>query len=216
MAQSFASSEEAASPVSRIKARACVRSRAFTNSSPTRRWIRSSTAGAEPAAASSSHSPGPDPTTSEPSGSRWARPNRTPSAAARFPSESARTPTFARGVRSEIRRVLCARAPETSHPATVSIGWGVARRRAVVGVGAAALIIAGLEILHQIHEPQALRDLSPLASEVSSRRDPSEVFALAPERDQLTNVKLAILAIDGLSWEVLVPLLDRGDLRKRS
>ena len=94
--------------------------------------------------------------------------------------------------------------------ATVSIGWGVARRRAVVGVGAAALLIAGLEILHQIHEPQVLRDLSPLASEVSSRRDPSEVFALAPERDQLTNVKLAILAIDGLSWEVLVPLLDRG------
>jgi len=95
--------------------------------------------------------------------------------------------------------------------AVVSIGWGIAKRRSAVGVGAAALLIAGLEILHQIHEPQELRDLSPLASEVSSETRPSEVFAIAPERDQLANVKLAILAIDGLSWEVLVPLLNRGE-----
>src|SRR5262249_58764119 len=72
-----------------------------------------------PAGASSSHSPGPDPTTSVPSGSRAVRPNGTPSEAATSPPTGARSCTLVSGVQS-VRvgaRAAPARRPLPSHPA---------------------------------------------------------------------------------------------------
>ena len=86
--------------------------------------MRAARAGPWPGAASSSHSPGPDPATSVPPGSLTARPNGTASSAAARPPIGARTPTLASGVQSVRVSPACARRPLTSQPSTTSTGGG--------------------------------------------------------------------------------------------
>src|SRR5215469_3469863 len=88
---------------------------------------------ARPGAASSSHSPGPEPTTRVPSGSRAVLPNGTPSEAATSPPTGARSCTLVSGVQSVRVRApaALARRPLTSHPAlTVTGGAGAMGLRA--------------------------------------------------------------------------------------
>src|SRR5262249_13553126 len=77
---------------------------------------------AVPGAPSSSHSPGPEPITSTPSDRREARPKGTPNAPAVGESGSARPSTFASGRRSASRSDAVDRRPDTSQPATTSVG----------------------------------------------------------------------------------------------
>src|SRR5215469_5928578 len=122
---SSASRSGACSPVTRTSARPWVRSITLTNSSgadPAAVSVsRPATAAAAPGGASTSHSPGPDPATSQPA-SRLARPNGTPSALAIAPFHGARTCTLASGVQSVIVRAASLRQPLTSQPASTMTG----------------------------------------------------------------------------------------------
>src|SRR6516225_10084982 len=122
---SSASRSGACAPVTRTSARPWVRSITLTNSSgadPAAVSVsRVITGPAAPAGASTSHSPGPEPTTSEPA-SRLARPNGTPSALAIAPFHGARTWTLASGVQSVIVRAASLRQPLTCQPASTTTG----------------------------------------------------------------------------------------------
>src|SRR5437870_171589 len=89
---------------------------------------------ARPGAASSSHSPGPEPTTRVPSGSRAARPNGTPSEAATSPSTGARNCILVSGVQSVRVSAPVARRPLTSHPALTTTGGAGAMGLRATGV----------------------------------------------------------------------------------
>src|SRR5690348_3732292 len=129
---SRAISSAASGPVIRISARPWVRSTTLTNSSGAESAATVSSqpataaAAAAPGGASTSHSPGPEPTTShDPSGSAssWPqRPNGTPSALAIAPFHGARRWTLASGVQSVIVSAASLRSPLTSHPASTRTG----------------------------------------------------------------------------------------------
>src|SRR3712207_1580186 len=122
MAQTFASRSGALAPVIRTSARPCVASKTLT-SPPS--WIastRSMTAALAPGAASSSHSPGPEPTTSFPCSSRAARPKGTPRSLASTPSWGANTRILARGVQSVIFRSAALRRALISQPCSTVVG----------------------------------------------------------------------------------------------
>src|SRR5215831_3723903 len=127
--QTLASTLAADGPCSLINARPWVRSTQVTDSPGACAAAFSSIGSSEPAwpgAASSSHSPDPEPTTRVPSGSRAARPNGTPSEAATSPFTGARSCTLASGVQS-VRvsapaPAALARRPLTSHPAWTTTG----------------------------------------------------------------------------------------------
>src|SRR5436190_23600997 len=93
---------------------------------------------ARPGAASSSHSPGPEPTTRVPSGSRAARPNGTPSEAATSPCTGARSCTLVSGVQSVRVSAPLARRALTSHPALTTTGGAGA-----MGLRATAVLARG-------------------------------------------------------------------------
>src|SRR6476619_3372867 len=146
---SRASRSAASGPVTRTSARPWVRSVTLTNSSPaaSAATVASQlvTAAAAPGGASTCHSPGPDPTTSQtPSGPSWlapytpppsrlARPNVTPSALAIAPFHGALRWTLASGVQSVIVSAASLRPPLTSQPASTRTG----------GAGAIGLLDTG-------------------------------------------------------------------------
>src|SRR5580704_15762838 len=146
---SRAISSAASVPVIRISARPWVRSTTLTNSSGAESAATVSSqpptaaAAAAPGGASTSHSPGPEPTTSQPpsgfrgdagrssppepaepgpASSRPQRPNGTPSALAIAPFHGARRWTLASGVQSVIVSAASLRAPLTSQPASTRTG----------------------------------------------------------------------------------------------
>src|SRR5689334_23906125 len=126
---SRASSSVASGPVTRTSARPWVRSTTLTNSSgaESAATVSSQPATAAAAAAaggaSTSHSPGPEPTTSQgPSASRPQRPNGTPSALAIAPFHGARRWTLASGVQSVMVSGASLLDPLTSHPASTRTG----------------------------------------------------------------------------------------------
>jgi hypothetical protein len=92
--------------------------------------------------------------------------------------------------------------------AALAAGGLIAARRSALGVGLAVLLIGCLEIFHQLHEPSRRLDLSRYASgDVAPR--PIEVEP-AIESERLRETKLAIFGVDGLAWELLIPLMERG------
>src|SRR5712675_1644432 len=130
---SRASMSAASGPVIRTSARPWVRSTTLTNSSGAESAAivpsQPAAAAAAPGGASTNHSPGPEPTTSQapsrPSGpapSRPARPNGTPSALAIAPFHGARRWTLTSGVQSVIVSAASLRPPLTSHPASTRTG----------------------------------------------------------------------------------------------
>src|SRR5215831_1159912 len=132
--QTLASTLAADGPCSLINARPWVRLTQVTDSPGACAAAFSSVGSSAPAwpgAASSSHSPGPEPTTRVPSGSRAARPNGTPSEAATSPSTGARNCTLVSGVQSVRVRApapaALARRPLTSHPALTTTGSQLVR-----------------------------------------------------------------------------------------
>src|SRR5689334_253827 len=122
---SRASRSAASGPVIRISARPWVRSTTLTNSSPAASAAtvpsQSVTAAAAPGGASTCHSPGPDPTTSQPC-SRSARPNGTPSALAIAPFHGARRWILASAVQSVMVSGASLQDPLTSQPASTRTG----------------------------------------------------------------------------------------------
>src|ERR671912_672698 len=122
MAQTFARRSGALGPVIRTSARPCVASKTLTSPSSLFCFTRSLTAALVPGAASNSHSPGPEPTTSVSYASRAARPNGTRRARASSPSVDASTRTLARGVQSMIFRSAALRRALTSQPCLMVVG----------------------------------------------------------------------------------------------
>src|SRR5262249_41268456 len=132
MRHSLASRLGARDPLSRTRARPWLWSTQVTDSPgawATRR--PGSRSAARPGAASSSHSPGPEPTTSVPAVSLPASPaqpalaawpNRTPSAAAASPPTGARTCPLVSGAQSVSVRPRSARRPLTSQPSILTTG----------------------------------------------------------------------------------------------
>src|SRR6266480_3098379 len=157
--QTLASTLAADGPQSLINARPWVRSTQVTDSAGACAAAFSSIGSSEPTrpgAASSSHSPGPEPTTRVPSGSRAARPNGTPSEAATSPCTGARSCTLVSGVQSVRVRapapVAVARRPLTSHPALTTTGGAGA-----MGLRATAVLARGSD------SPEPPGGLRPLA-----------------------------------------------------
>src|SRR5215475_1110339 len=139
--QTLASTPAAGRPLSLINARPWVRSTEVTDSPGACAAALSSpgsSAPAWPGGASSSHSPGPEPTTRVPSGSRAARPNGTPSQAATSPPTGARSCTLVSGVQSVRVSAPLARRPLTSHPALTATGGAGA-----MGLRATAVLARG-------------------------------------------------------------------------
>src|SRR5215207_2148533 len=122
MAHTFASRSGALAPVIRMIARPWVASKTLTRPSSCTSSTRCVTAGLVPGVASKSHSPGPEPTTSVPCGSRAARPKGTPRARATSPSGDANTRILARGVQSMIFRSAALRRALTSQPCLMVVG----------------------------------------------------------------------------------------------
>src|SRR5215217_1192801 len=122
MAHTFASRSGALAPVIRTSARPCVASKTLTSPSSRTCSTRCVTALLVPGAPSSSHSPGPEPTTSVPCASRAARPKGTPRAQAISPSVDASTRTLARGVQSVIFSSAALRQALTSQPCSMVVG----------------------------------------------------------------------------------------------
>jgi hypothetical protein len=90
------------------------------------------------------------------------------------------------------------------------IGIGAARGgRLVLTLGLAAALLLGLETLHRRHERPLVRDLTEAVPEALAG---GEVADPEPAAERLDNAKLVILGFDCLSWEVLLPLLRRGEL----
>src|ERR671912_93282 len=122
MAQTFARRSGVRGPVIRTSARPCVTSKTLTSSSSCTSPTRFETAALVPGAASSSHSPGPEPTTSVSYASRAARPNGMPRARASSPSVDASTRTLARGVQSVIFSSAALRRTLTAQPCSTVVG----------------------------------------------------------------------------------------------
>src|SRR5215216_865678 len=122
MAHTFASRSDALAPVIRTSARPCVASKTLTSPSSCTASTRSITAALVPGAASNSHSPGPEPTTSVLWASRAAHPKGTPRARATSPPVDASTRTLARGVQSVIFSSAALRRALTSQPCSMVMG----------------------------------------------------------------------------------------------
>jgi hypothetical protein len=90
------------------------------------------------------------------------------------------------------------------------IGIGAARGgRLVLSLVLAAGLLLGLEALHRRHERPLVRDLAAAVPEALAGGEPA---APHPVAERFDNAKLVVLGLDCLSWEVLLPLLRRGEL----
>src|SRR5215218_11262779 len=122
MAHTFARRSGVLGPVIRTSARPCVASKTLTSPSSRTCSTCCVTVVLVPGAASRSHSPGPEPTTSVPWASRAARPKGTPRARAISPSVDASTRTLARGVQSVIFSSAALRRELISQPCSMVVG----------------------------------------------------------------------------------------------
>ncbi len=91
--------------------------------------------------------------------------------------------------------------------ATLAIAGG--RRRAGFALGASALIFLLLEGMHAWHERPRFRDL---ARDVPAALAAASVLPPRPAAEGFENARLVVLGFDGLSWEVVLPLLQSGQL----
>jgi hypothetical protein len=83
------------------------------------------------------------------------------------------------------------------------------RARALLLLAASLALLAGLQALHSWHERPRVRDL---AAEVPPLLASGDSAAAAPRREPFRNARMVVLGLDGLGWEVLIPLLRRGEL----
>jgi predicted AlkP superfamily phosphohydrolase/phosphomutase len=96
--------------------------------------------------------------------------------------------------------------------AALCAGLAVASRRlprAAGLLGLAAALLVGLGRLHGWHERPLVRDL---AQDLPRALSAAPVRAAAPAAERFESARLVLLGFDGLSWEVLLPLLRRGEL----
>ena len=70
-------------------------------------------------------------------------------------------------------------------------------------------LLVGLQLISHFHERPGELDLSAWIMEVE--QEPPSIFGGALPEEQFESVELAVLALDGLGREVLIPLLKRGD-----
>jgi hypothetical protein len=93
--------------------------------------------------------------------------------------------------------------------ATFATAWGIWTKRTLAGVGTAIALLVGLQLISHFHERPRELDLSAWIME--AKQEPSSIFGGALPKEQFESVELAVLALDGLGWEVLIPLMKRGD-----
>jgi len=82
-------------------------------------------------------------------------------------------------------------------------------RSSLRALAGAALIFVFLGLLHAVHERPRARDLARELPPILAETQPPK---LEPSSEQLENAKLVVLGFDGLSWEILLPLLEEGSL----
>jgi hypothetical protein len=95
--------------------------------------------------------------------------------------------------------------------ASAAAGWGVvgrSRRARLVALAAVAGPLLLLEGVHHFHERPRVRDLAGVP--VLLARTP--LAAPSPSPEPFEGARLVVLGLDGLSWEVLLPLLAQGEL----
>jgi len=84
------------------------------------------------------------------------------------------------------------------------------QRIRVMGASALAIaLLAGLGLFHRWHEAPRRLDL---AAEIPPLAAAAAPVAPAPAGERLDGVKLFVLALDGLSWNVTVPMMKAGDM----
>lgn len=81
--------------------------------------------------------------------------------------------------------------------------------RRVASAASALAVLAGLQFIHAWHETPIRTDIAAVVPPLvkNAPETPRVVSA-----DRFENAKLVVLGFDGLSWEVLIPLLERGEL----
>jgi hypothetical protein len=88
---------------------------------------------------------------------------------------------------------------------------GIASRRRPARI-AALLVAVGifvfLEALHRRHEQPLVRDLAEFVAPVLKER---AAVPPTPNPERFENARVLVIGYDGLAWEVLVPLLRRGE-----
>jgi len=95
--------------------------------------------------------------------------------------------------------------------ASAAAGIGVAtrlRRRRLLALGSAAVLVLLLEGVSRWHERPRVRDLSSVPALLARAPGP----APAPSPEPFPGARLLVLGFDGLSWEVLLPLLEANEL----
>ncbi len=95
--------------------------------------------------------------------------------------------------------------------ALVAAGAVLARRRAATaaGLAVAAALWVGLDTLNAPHERPRHRDLAAAVPAALAGAAPATP---APAAEPFGGTRLVVLGFDGLTWEVLLPLLKRGEL----
>jgi len=100
----------------------------------------------------------------------------------------------------------------TISAAAFAAGLGVASRRGTRVAGCMGVVCAlflSLALLHRWHEKPLERDLAQALPRALAS---APMLAPAPSAERFAGTQLVLLGFDGLSWEVLLPLLRRGEL----
>lgn len=96
--------------------------------------------------------------------------------------------------------------------ASVAIAYAVvaatsSRRNQAIAV--AVILLACLQAFHLWHEQTRRADLAQVVPPLLSRASPAPLPSVP---DRFEDTRLLVIAFDGLTWEVLIPLLERGEL----
>ncbi len=96
--------------------------------------------------------------------------------------------------------------------ASAAVGLGCAsprRKTASLGVSVSAALLLALTAVHAWHEKPLVRDLAAWLPPILATTQPP---APAPVSERFEGMRGVVLGLDGISWEIVVPMLARGEL----
>lgn len=82
------------------------------------------------------------------------------------------------------------------------------RKRRLAGLAVTVIGLSGLQALHVWHERPLRRDLAPLVAPLIATDSATSEHSTEP----FEGARLVVLGFDGLTWENLLPLMERGEL----
>jgi hypothetical protein len=88
--------------------------------------------------------------------------------------------------------------------------WWARGRRSLTALLAAAALLAGMEAFQRWHQRPLRRDVAHLVPSVV--HEAPRAFTPVAQEERFERAKLVVLGIDGLGFEVALPLLRRGDM----